>query len=101
MNAIFINANEQKVEAIEIENDIHAFYNKIGCQIIEVINLRNNFLLIFDEEAHLRNVQTGFNLQGFPVTILGNGILVREDKFSNFIGCNLPPEVVKNSLQFI
>ena len=31
MNAIFINANEQKVEAIEIENDIHAFYNKIGC----------------------------------------------------------------------
>ena len=95
MNAIFINANEKKVEAIE--NDIHAFYNKIGCEVIEVINLRNNFLLIVDEEARLRNVQTGFNLQGFPITILDNGILVRED----FIGCNLPPEVVKNSLQFI
>jgi hypothetical protein len=28
MNAIFINTNEKKVEAIEIENDIHAFYKR-------------------------------------------------------------------------
>ena len=36
MRAIFINAVGRKVEEVEIENELEAFYNKIGCEMILV-----------------------------------------------------------------
>ena len=34
MRAIFINAVDRKVEEIQIENELHAFYERIGCDMI-------------------------------------------------------------------
>ena len=43
MRAIFINAVDRKVEEVEIENKLEAFYEKIGCEMVEPIALGGNF----------------------------------------------------------
>ena len=51
MRAIFINAVDQKVEEIQIKNTLDAFYERIGCDIIQCINLGANHILVVDEEG--------------------------------------------------
>ena len=35
MRAIFINTVDRKVEEIQIYNELHAFYERIGCDMIQ------------------------------------------------------------------
>ena len=44
MRAIFINAVDRKVEEVQIENNLEAFYEKIGCEMIEVLQIGGNHL---------------------------------------------------------
>ena len=48
MRAIFINAVGRKVEEVQIENKLEAFYEKIGCEMIEPIALGRKFVMIVD-----------------------------------------------------
>ena len=48
MRAIFINAVDQKVEEIQIENELHAFYERIGCDMIQCIDVGANHVLVCD-----------------------------------------------------
>jgi len=48
MRAIFINAVDRKVEEVQIENNLEAFYEKIGCEMIELISLGGNFVMLCD-----------------------------------------------------
>ena len=48
MKAIFINVNEQKVEAVNVENELHAIYKQLGCDMIQCIDLGENHMLICD-----------------------------------------------------
>ena len=100
MKAIFINANDAKVEAIEIENNLEAFYKQIGCEYIELINLPYGFQLIVDEEARITNVQVGFVLNGYPTPLLGNALLVRKGDNSDFADCIIPPWIVEPNIKF-
>ena len=38
IKAIFINAHERTVTEIEVPNTLHAIYETIGCDVIEIIN---------------------------------------------------------------
>ena len=46
MRAIFINAVDRKVEEIQIENELHAFYERIGCDMIQCIDVGESHLLV-------------------------------------------------------
>ena len=48
MRAIFINAVDRKVEEIQIENELHAFYERIGCDMIQCIDIGESHLLVCD-----------------------------------------------------
>ena len=48
MRAIFINAVDRKVEEIQIENELHAFYERIGCDMIQCIDVGANHVLVCD-----------------------------------------------------
>ena len=37
MNAIFIDAKNKTVSQIEIENDLQAMYDKIGCLLVQTV----------------------------------------------------------------
>ena len=75
MRAIFINAVDQKVEEIQIENELHAFYERIGCDMIQCIDVGESHLLVCDEEGRLRNWKVGFRWPGSE-GIAGNALLV-------------------------
>ena len=46
MRAIFINAVDRKVEEVQIENKLQAFYDKIGCEMIQILHLGGNTIAI-------------------------------------------------------
>ena len=56
--SFFISAEKQEVEIIEPENMKRGFtlqelYKKIDCHLIEVVSLKNGYIMIIDEEGKL------------------------------------------------
>ena len=100
MRAIFINAVGRMVEEVEIENKLEAFYDKIGCEMIQVLHLGRT-LLIVDEEGRLRDWKVGFRL-GQGEGIAGNALLVGEDHDAeDFTDCRLPVELIAEMTHFL
>ena len=58
MNAIFINVHDRTVSPVEIENDLHAMYDKIGCEIVQTVPYKKE-ILVCDEEARLKPWDAG------------------------------------------
>ena len=57
IKAIFINAHERTVTEIEIPNTLHAIYETIGCDVIEIINLGENTFSSWMKRGGSRNRQ--------------------------------------------
>ena len=101
MRAVFINAVGRKVEEVEIENKLEAFYEKIGCEMIQVLHLGRDFSLVVDEEGKLRDWKVGFRL-GPSEDIAGNGLVVCEGPDGDFTDCPVLDVLVIGALtQFL
>ena len=100
MRAIFINAVDRKVEEVQVENKLEAFYQKIGCEMIQVLRIGGTHLAIVDEEGRLRNWKAGFR---FPKSegIAGNALIVCENRRGDFTDCPLPAGVVAEITEFL
>ena len=77
MKAIFIDATQKTVTGIEIENDLHAMYDKIGCRVVQVVEYRDE-LIVCDEEARLKPWEHGFALGDWR--ICGNALIVSDNE---------------------
>lgn len=100
MRAIFINAVGRKVEEVQIENKLEAFYEKIGCEMIEPIALGRKFVMIVDEEGKCRDWKAGFRL-GDAEGIAGNALIVCEKSNGDFTDCRLPAGLIAGMTQFL
>ena len=100
MRAVFINAVDRRVEEIEIENKLEAFYARIGCEMIEPIALGRKFVMIVDEEGKLRNWKVGFRL-GDAEGIAGNALIVCEKSNGDFTDCRLPAGLIAGMTEFL
>ena len=100
MRAIFINAVDQKVEEIQIENELHAFYERIGCDMIQCIDVGEGNLLVCDEEGRLRNWKVGFRWPGSE-GIAGNALLVCVDKNDDFTDAKAPRILIERNIKFL
>lgn len=100
MKAIFINAMERKVELVEIGNTLEAMYEKIGCEMIEVVEIGAGHGVICDEEGRCRNWAMGFNFGG-ATTIAGNALIVRLDDEGDFADAVLPVELFSSRAVFV
>ena len=98
MRAIFINAVDRKVEEIQIENELHAFYKRIGCNMIQCIDVGANHVLICDEEGRLRNWKVGFRWPG-PEGIAGNALLVCVDENDDFTDAKVPGILIERNIK--
>ena len=100
MRAIFINAVDRKVEEIQIENELHAFYERIGCDMIQCLDVGANHGLVCDEEGRLRNWKVGFR---WPKSegIAGNALVVRDNGDGDFTDSNLPVELFEIAVKFL
>ena len=100
MRSIFINAVGRKVEEVQIENKLEAFYEKIGCEMIEPIALGRKFVMIVDEEGKCRDWKVGFRL-GDAEGIAGNALIVCEKSNGDFTDCRLPAGLIAGMTQFL
>ena len=94
MRAIFIDAVNRKVEEVQVENELHAFYEKIGCDMIEIIHLGGEHLMVVDEEGRLRNWEVGFRLPKSE-GIAGNGLILCDNGKGDFTDCRIPAGVAE------
>ncbi len=97
MNAIFINAGERSVTAIELENNLQAMYDIIGCRLIQVVEYRDD-LIVCDEEARLKPWDHGFELADWK--ICGNALILGENDDGDFAGTKLTAEDVAKDIRF-
>ena len=81
MNAIFINVHDRTVSPVEIENDLHAMYDKIGCNLVQTVPYENE-IIVCDEEARLKPWDAGFQLDEWR--IVSNAFIVAEDEDGEF-----------------
>ena len=100
MRAIFINAVGRKVEEVQIENELAAFYARIGCEMIQILHLGGKFLLLVDEEGKLRDWKVGFRL-GDAEGIAGNALIVCEKGNGDFTDCRLPAGLIAGMTEFL
>ena len=100
MKAIFIDAVNRTVTEIQIENDLHAFYGKIGCEMIQMLDLSKNHVCLVDEEGKLRDWKAGFRLAGSS-TLAGNALIVGTDGDGNFTDCRAPLCLFSRNVEFI
>jgi len=100
MRAVFINAVDRRVEEVEIENKLEAFYEKIGCEMIEILHIGGRHIAIVDEEGRLRNWKVGFR---FPKSegIAGNALIVCEKINGDFADAKAPVELFQICTQFL
>jgi len=100
MRAIFINAVARKVEEVQVENELQAFYDKIGCETIQILRIGGTHIAIVDEEGRLRDWKAGFR---FPKSegIAGNALIVCKDEDGNFTDAKAPVELFQLCAQFL
>ena len=100
MRAIFINAVDRKVEEIQIENELHVFYERIGCDMIQCLDVGESHLLVCDEEGRLRNWKVGFRWPGSE-GIAGNALLVCVDENDDFTDAKVPRILLERNIKFL
>ena len=100
MKAVFINAMERKVEAVNIENELHTIYKQLGCDMIQCIDIGENHTLICDEEGRLRDWAMGFKLAG-PTVIAGNALIVATTEDGDFADCQAPQCLFSRNVEFV
>ena len=97
MKAIFINVHDQTVSPVEIENDLHAMYDKIGCRLVQLVGYRDE-LVVCDEEARMKPWEHGFALGAWR--ICSNALILKEDEDGNFADTKLTAEDVAKEIRF-
>ncbi len=100
MKAIFIDSVNRTVTEIQIENALHAFYKKIGCRLIQMLDIGESHALCVDEEGKLRDWKAGFRLAGSS-TLAGNALIVGTDDDGNFTDCRAPLCLFERNVEFI
>ena len=100
MRAVFINAVDRRVEEVQIENKLEAFYARIGCEMIQPLHLGGNHLAIVDEGGKLRNWEAGFR---FPKSegIAGNALIVCGKRNGDFTDAKAPVKLFQLCTTFL
>ena len=96
MNAIFIDAQNQTVSMLEVENDLQAMYDKIGCLLVQVVEYRDE-LIVCDEEARLKQWEHGFALGDWR--IVGNALIVSDTEDGDFADTKMTAKDVAREIR--
>lgn len=100
MRAIFIDAEHRQVSEIQIENDLQAFYDKIGCEVVQLVDCGMDADMLVDENGRLRDWKVGFQLPHMD-GIAGNALVICSDADGDFTDCDLPVKLFADSIRFL
>lgn len=78
IKAIKIDVESKSVYEITIEDNLESFYNAIGCECFDVVDLGKNQCMFIDDEGLLHEEQKPFFSIG-DLNICGNAIVMSVD----------------------
>jgi hypothetical protein len=106
MKAVLIDTNSKEVKYVNLKNEngsyLKSIYDKLGCKIVEGINLDEKHTLYINEEG-LLNIKddTGvFMFNGINQPLVGNGLIIAYDNESNKVPVNLELEEIAEKILF-
>jgi hypothetical protein len=77
IKACFIDAENQTISEVTIEDSLFSYYKLIKCEMIEVgMTLVGGDVLYVDEEGLLKKLQYGFYIEGARQVFVGNAVIV-------------------------
>ena len=97
MKAIYIDAKNGTVSLIEVENSRQAMYNKIGCQLIQIVPFSGENI-VCDEEGRLKHWTAGFQLGSWR--IVGNALIVGDTEDCDFADTKLSANEIAKQIRF-
>ena len=97
MNAIFIDAKNKTVSMIEVENDLQAMYDKIGCLLVQTVPFAGENI-VCDEEGRLKRWTAGFELGSWR--IVGNALIVGDTEDGDFADTKLSADEIAKQIRF-
>ena len=97
MNAIFIDAKNKTVSQIEVENDLQAMYDKIGCLLVQTVPFAGENI-VCDEEGRLKHWTAGFQLGSWR--IVGNALIVGDTEDCDFTDTKLSANEIAKQIRF-
>ena len=97
MKSIFIDAKNKTVSLIEIENDLQALYDKIGCLLVQTVPFAGENI-VCDEEGRLKPPTAGFKLGSWR--IVGNALIVGDTEDGDFADTNRTAEEIARQIRF-
>jgi len=101
IRAILIDAENRKIELIDIEPGLPSIYKTIKVEMIEAAYLPDGkHHLYIDEEGMINNTQHGFWMKGMGQPFFGNGIIFSSDEEGNDTGATILPVDVEIELWF-
>jgi len=98
MNAIFIDAKNKTVSLIEVENDLQAMYDKIGCLLVQTVPFAGENI-VCDEEGRLKRWTAGFELGDWR--IVGNALIVGDTEDGDFADTSLSVDAIMEQIRFL
>lgn len=103
MRTIIIDAVNKTIREDETDKiGLDYLYKSIGCEVVEVVNLKDGVDLYVDEEGLLKPQEHFFYYEGTHQPMAGNGIICGYDheKGEN-IGTTLPLKEVLEKVRFM
>ena len=97
MKAVFIDAKNKTVSMIEVENDLQAMYDKIGCLLVQTVSWDGE-VIVCDEEGRLKPWTAGFQLGDWR--IVGNALIVGDTEDGDFADTKLSADAIMEQIRF-
>ena len=109
--AILIDAKNKKVTEVEADT-LQDYYQLIGCDYVEAIDLKEDTTMYVDEESLLKSAYIdengekhgmhGFNIPQLPNTIIGNGLVLGfEYESGETKDCPMSVEQIEKMITFV
>lgn len=88
MRALLIDPIEKKIEEIQLNHpneSLQEFYDIIGCNLVEIVDIGYNIILVIDEEGRLKQIDGAFKFFGVDDLIIAGKAVVIGDRHGKFI----------------
>ena len=102
LNAIFIDVENQKIELIKIQDDLHSIYKQINSTSFDSVRIPNGDYVYVDGEGllNLNNNSKFFMIEGYPSFLAGNGLILGVGGGGDSTDVHSNPEDIKNKIVF-
>lgn len=111
--AILLDSMNKEISKVELEEGIENIYKFLGENVrcFDVVRLDEGVTMFVDDEALLKEAyiddegtkhnMTGIKIRNFPQVIIGNGLIVGDNKEGETVDCPVSKAQVETIISFV